>query len=172
MLYQAGRPFFRALVADPTWSVTSRALRTWQNTPVQMGRRLFLSSLAIVVMAMNVASLAHHSTAAYQTKTTTLKSAVVKKFAWQNPHCILSFDVKDDRGRPVTWSVETGSPSALSRIGWNRNSVKVGDTVAVELFPAKNGAPVGRLARITQADGRELLDSLYKDSPFDTIQKK
>jgi len=137
-----------------------------------MRRRLFLSSLVIVVLAMNVAALAHHSTAAYQTKTTTVKSAVVKKFAWQNPHCILSFDAKDARGRVMTWSVETGSPSAMSRIGWNRNSVRPGDTITVELFPAKNGAPVGRLARITQADGRELLDSLYKDSPFDTIQKK
>jgi hypothetical protein len=137
-----------------------------------MLRRLFPSSLVIFVFVMGVAALAHHSTAAYQTRTTTLKDAVVKKFAWQNPHCILSFDAKDDRGRVVTWSVESGSPSALSRIGWNRNSVKVGDTMAVELFPAKNGARIGRLARITLADGHELVDSLYKDSPFETIQKK
>jgi len=137
-----------------------------------MPRRLFLFSFVIGVLATGVVVLAHHSTAAYQTKTTTLKRAVVKKFAWQNPHCILAFDVRDDRGRVTTWSVESGSPSALSRIGWNRNSVTVGDTIAVEIFPAKNGAPVGRLARITLADGRELLDSLYKDSPFETIQKK
>ena len=129
-------------------------------------------SIAILVFALGAAAQGHHSTAAYQTKTTTLKRAVVKKFAWQNPHCILSFDARDDRGRVTTWSVESGSPSALSRIGWNRNSVTVGDTIAVELFPAKNGAPIGRLARITLADGRELLDSLYKDSPFETIQKK
>jgi hypothetical protein len=133
---------------------------------------LFLSSLVVFLFATGVAGLAHHSTAAYQTRTRTLKGAVVKRFAWQNPHCIVAFDAKDDRGRTMTWSVETGSPSALSRIGWNRNSVTVGDTIAVELFPAKNGAPVGRLARITLADGHELLDSLYKDSPFDTIQKK
>jgi hypothetical protein len=129
-------------------------------------------SIAILVFALGGAALAHHSTAAYQTKTTTLQRAVVKRFAWQNPHCILSFDVKDDRGRAATWSVESGSPSALSRIGWNRNSVKAGDTIEVEIYPAKNGAPIGRLAKITLAGGRELLDSLYKDSPFDTIQKK
>jgi hypothetical protein len=137
-----------------------------------MLRRLFPSSLVIFVFVMGAAALAHHSTAAYQTRTTTMTKAVVKKFAWQNPHCILSFDAKDDRGRVVTWSVESGSPSALSRIGWNRNSVKAGDTIAVELFPAKNGARIGRLARITLADGHELVDSLYKDSPFETIQKK
>ena len=129
-------------------------------------------TLAICVFVPGAGALAHHSTAAYQTKTTTLKRAVVKRFAWQNPHCILSFDVRDDRGRVATWSVESGSPSALSRIGWNRNSIKAGDTIAVELYPARNGAPIGRLAKITLADGHELLDSLYKDSPFETIQKK
>jgi len=137
-----------------------------------MLRNPFVSCLVIFVFAMGGAALAHHSTAAYQTKTVTMKNAVVKKFAWQNPHCVLAFDAKDERGRVTTWSVEGGSPSALSRIGWNRNSVAVGDTIAVELFPAKNGSRVGRLAKLTLADGHELLDSLYKDSPFETIQKK
>jgi hypothetical protein len=137
-----------------------------------MLRRLLPFLLVIFVFVGGGAALAHHSTAAYQTRTTTLKNAVVKKFAWQNPHCVVSFDAKDDRGRVTTWSVETGSPSALSRIGWNRNSLKVGETIAVELFPAKNGARIGRLAKLTLADGHELLDSLYKDSPFETIQKK
>jgi len=137
-----------------------------------MLRNLVVSCLVMFVFAMGGAAWAHHSTAAYQTKTVTVKNAVVKKFAWQNPHCVLAFDAKDDRGRVTTWSVEGGSPSALSRIGWNRNSVGVGDTIAVELFPAKNGSRVGRLAKLTLADGHELLDSLYKDSPFETIQKK
>ena len=137
-----------------------------------MLRNLFVSCLVIFVCATGGAALAHHSTAAYQTTTVMMKNAVVKKFAWQNPHCVLAFDAKDDRGRVTTWSVEGGSPSALSRIGWNRNSVGVGDTIAVELFPAKNGSRVGRLAKLTLADGHELLDSLYKDSPFETIQKK
>jgi hypothetical protein len=137
-----------------------------------MLRNVFLPSLLIFVFAMSGAVFAHHSTAAYQTKTVTMKSAVVKKFAWQNPHCVLSFDVKDDRGRTTTWSVEGGSPSALSRIGWNRNAIGAGDTIAIELYPAKNGSRVGRLAKLTLPDGHELLDSLYKDSPFEIIQKK
>ena len=121
---------------------------------------------------MGTAVWTHHSTAAYQSRTVTMRSAVVKRFSWQNPHCILAFDAKDDRGRVITWSVEAGSPSALSRIGWNRNSIAVGDTIAVELYPAKNGSRVGRLAKLTLADGHELVDSLYKDSPFEIIQKK
>jgi hypothetical protein len=70
--------------------------------------------------------------------------------------------------------VERGNRQSLGDVPHRLESQfgETGDTITVELFPAKNGAPVGRLARITQADGRELLDSLYKDSPFDTIQRK
>ena len=125
-----------------------------------------------IAVAACVKVQAHHSTAAYEATTITLKNAVVKKLAWTNPHSVVTFDVKEANGRLTTWTVESGSPSALSRTGWNRNSLKAGDVITVELFPAKNGAKVARLARIVTADGKELLDSVYKASPFDTIQKK
>ena len=126
----------------------------------------------MAMFCLDGAMLAHHSTAAYETKTITLKNAVVKRLVWANPHCVVWFDVKDSRGQVATWGAETGSPSALSRVGWHRTSLKPGDAVAVELFPAKNGARVARLARVILPDGRELLDSVFKASPFDTIQKK
>ena len=128
--------------------------------------------MVMVLFATGTVALAHHSTAAYQEKTVTLKTAVVDSLIWANPHCVLWFEVKDERGRAARWAAETGSPSALSRIGWHRNSVKRGDVILVELFPAKNGAHVARLARVVLPDGKELLDSVFKASPFDTIQKK
>jgi hypothetical protein len=126
----------------------------------------------MVALAMNSALVAHHSTAAYDTKTIVLKDAVVKRIVWANPHCVVWFDVKDGRGRVTTWGAETGSPSALTRVGWSRTSLKPGDPIAVELFPAKNGARVARLARVILPDGKELLDSVFKASPFETIQRK
>ena len=136
-----------------------------------MTRRL-LPILVVLFAVMGAAVLAHHSTVAYTPTTITLSNGTMKRFTWANPHTVLSFEVKDARGKAVTWNAESGSPSALSRVGWNRNSLKSGDIVKVELFPAKNGAPVGRLARVIFPDGRELLDSVFKASPFDTIQKK
>ena len=126
----------------------------------------------MLVVATGSGALAHHSTAAYDTKTITLKNAIVKRFVWANPHSVIWFDVKDGRGRVTTWGAESGSPSALSRVGWTRTSLKPGDAIAVELFPAKNGAHVARLARVVLPDGKELLDSVFKASPFDTIQRK
>jgi len=126
----------------------------------------------VMVVSAHSAALGHHSTAAYDTKTITVKGAVVKRFVWANPHSVIWFDVKDGRGRVTTWGVESGSPSALTRVGWTRTSLKPGDAIAVELFPAKNGAKVARLARVVLPDGKELLDSVFKASPFDTIQRK
>ncbi len=137
-----------------------------------MIRKTTVATFMWLLFAMWATTGAHHSTVAYTTTTTILKNATVRKLAWANPHCFLTFDVKDARGRVMTWSIESGSPSALSRVGWNRNALKAGDVISVELFPAKNGSPVGRLAKVTFADGRELLDSLYKASPFDTVQQK
>ena len=133
--------------------------------------RIVIASLVLVV-ATGTGALGHHSTAAYDTKTITLKNAIVKRFVWANPHSVIWFDVKDGRGRVTTWGAESGSPSALTRVGWTRTSLKPGDAIAVELFPAKNGAHVARLARVVLPGGRELLDSVFKASPFDTIQRK
>lgn len=131
-----------------------------------------LAAGAILACCLDGAVLAHHSTAAYEDKTLTLTSATMQKLVWANPHSVVWFEVKDARGRVETWAAESGSPSALSRAGWTRNSLKAGDPITVELFPARNGARVARLAKITLADGRELLDSVYKTSPFETVQKK
>ena len=120
-------------------------------------KRAFIPVCFVIVLAATAS--AHHSSAAYSNSTIVLKNATVRSLVWANPHTVLTFEVKDAKGAVTTWNAESGSPSALTRMGWTRNSVKAGDAVTVELFPAKNGAPVGRLARLTRADGSELKDS-------------
>ena len=113
-----------------------------------------------LVAAMAAVPSAHHSAAAYEPATIVLMNATVKSLVWANPHSILAFDVLDEAGASAAWTAESGSPSALTRMGWTRNSVRAGDRVTIELFPARNGAKVGRLAKVVLADGRELLDSM------------
>ena len=112
--------------------------------------------LAVVVLSPSL--LAHHSAVAYAQTSIVLKNATMTKIVWAAPHIILSFDVNSGKSS-VNWSAETGSPGSVARLGWNRNSLKAGDRVTVELFPARNGAHVGRLKKITFADGHELLDT-------------
>jgi hypothetical protein len=103
---------------------------------------------------------AHHGNVAYDTsKTTVLKEATVTKFVWANPHSVVMFDAKDDKGNVQHWVGEAGSPSALGLIGWSSKSIQPGDVITVYIYPAKTGRPVGRLNRIVLADGTVLKDS-------------
>jgi hypothetical protein len=102
---------------------------------------------------------AHHGSAAYQTKAVEMKAATVTKFTWSNPHALVYFDAKDDKGSVAHWVAEIGSPTNVSVLGWTRNSLHPGDVVTVYLWPAKSGRPVGRMNRIVLPDGRTLRDS-------------
>jgi|HubBroStandDraft_6_1064221.scaffolds.fasta_scaffold343074_2 hypothetical protein len=103
---------------------------------------------------------AHHGNVAYDTsKTIVLKEATVTKFVWANPHSVVMFDAKDDKGNVQHWAGEAGSPSALGLIGWSSKSIQPGDVITVYIYPAKTGRPVGRLNRIVLADGTVLKDS-------------
>jgi Family of unknown function (DUF6152) len=104
--------------------------------------------------------LAHHGSASYKTdKVVVMKQATVTKFVWANPHTILLFDVKDDKGNISHWAGEAGSPSAVRLFGWNKNSLQPGDEITVQLYPSKFESHVGRLDRIVLADGTTLQDS-------------
>jgi hypothetical protein len=128
-----------------------------------------VTSLALVVgfSTVGIPLFAHHGNVAYDTsKAVRLKEATVTKFVWANPHCVVMFDVKDDKGDVQHWAGEAGSPSALGLIGWTSKSVQPGDMITVYIYQAKTGRPVGRLNKIVLADGTELKDSAlgYRDT--------
>ncbi len=94
--------------------------------------------------------------AAYDEKNPITVRGTVKEFVWANPHVQIYFDVTDDKGGVVHWSVETLSPGMLIRAGWASHVVKPGDAITVTLSPAKSGAPVGFLTKLVLESGREL----------------
>jgi hypothetical protein len=103
---------------------------------------------------------AHHGSASYKTdKVIVLKQATVTKFVWANPHTMLMFDVKDNKGNVCHWAGEAGSPSAVHLLGWTKNSLQAGDVVTVHLYPSKFESNVGRLDKVVLADGTTLKDS-------------
>jgi len=124
-----------------------------------MSVRALVFILAVNVVAASAPMFGHHSAVAYAPKSVVLKNAMMTKVLWASPHVILSFTVKEANGALSKWSAETGSPGSVARVGWTRTSLKVGDAVTIELFPAKNGAHVGRLKKVTFPDGHELLDT-------------
>lgn len=119
------------------------------------------SSLMFVVGFFTIcsASFAHHGSAAYANSVVVMKDATVTKFTWNNPHCIVMFDVKDEKGTVAHWAAEIGSPPAVTLVGWTRNSLQPGDVVTIYIWPAKSGRPVGRLNKVVFADGKTLRDT-------------
>jgi hypothetical protein len=103
--------------------------------------------------------LAHHGNAAFAEKPITLKDAKVTNFAWANPHSLIEFDAKDDKGKVQHWVVETAAPQALVLIGWTKTSLQPGDIITVTAYQAKTGSPAARLQKIVLADGTELHDT-------------
>src|SRR5690348_8507302 len=84
------------------------------------------------VLAICGSVWAHHGNAAYdESKVVVLKSATVTKFAWANPHSIITFDAKEENGKMAHWAAELGSPSALTLLGWTKVSVQPGDEITV-----------------------------------------
>jgi uncharacterized cupredoxin-like copper-binding protein len=124
-----------------------------------MARRLPATLLMLGALAISSPLLAHHGNAAFSDKPITLKDGKVTNFAWSNPHSLVEFDAKDDKGKMQHWVVETAAPQALVLIGWSKSSLQPGDVITVTMYQAKTGAPAGRLQKIVLADGSELHDT-------------
>jgi hypothetical protein len=108
-----------------------------------LGAALFLAPLAE----------AHHSNSAfYVTKVITIKG-VVKEFRWSNPHVWIILSVDDGKGNKVDWKVEGRPPGILGRAGWTPKILQPGETITVDLSPAKDDTASGLIARVTKADG-------------------
>ena len=121
-----------------------------------MKLRIAVLALLMTLFIATVPGLAHHSDVAYERVSIELKTATIVKVAWINPHAVVSCDVKDETGKVSRWTLEMGSPSAMTRVGWDRNSLSPGDEVKIDVNPAKNGTKFGRLLRVTRADGKTL----------------
>jgi len=108
---------------------------------------------------------AHHGNASFDTsKQVTLKGTVTE-WIWANPHCFLKIDAMDDTGGVRTWALETQNPIGMTQRGWSRKSFNVGDQVTVVLEAVKNGAPIGRIVKITLQDGSTLSAGTLPNTP-------
>ena len=76
---------------------------------------------------------AHHSfEAEYDSNRTATLTGVVTKFDWINPHAYIFMTIKDETGADKQMRVELGPPYSLTRQGWKRDTVKIGDKITVE----------------------------------------
>ncbi|HEY8520813.1 MAG TPA: DUF6152 family protein [Gammaproteobacteria bacterium] len=119
-------------------------------------RRASVRVAAVAVGLLCAApSVAHHSFAVHfvEDRLVTV-SGVVTEFRFRNPHGIVTLAADDDGGE---WRAETNSPNILRRRGWTPDSIKPGDRVTIEGYPARDGSHSMRIYRVIYPDGRELI---------------
>jgi len=114
--------------------------------------------LAFPLLVMAAPVLAHHSFGAeYDVDKPVTVMGVITKIEWTNPHTYLFMDVKDDKGNVANWKFEGYPPVVLNRTGWRKDiTMKVGDTVTVFGWRARDGTNWGHSREITFADGKKL----------------
>ena len=120
-----------------------------------MQTRSMLAAAMLMAVLGTTAASAHHSFAAEydSTKAIRLEGTLVK-IEWTNPHTYFYIDVKQPDGSVVRWGLEAGSPGALSRRGFKRSDLKLGDTLIVDGYRARDGSNLADARRVTLPDGR------------------
>lgn len=111
--------------------------------------------LIVGSLAAGVPLVAHHSFAAeFDAKQATRITGALTGIEWTNPHSYFHLDVKNDNGIVEEWICEGGAPGALSRRGFKRGDIKIGDTLIVDGYRAKDGSRLMDARRVTLPDGR------------------
>lgn len=98
----------------------------------------------------------HHSDAGLDMQSVKTITGTVTEFNWRNPHVYFDVASTDERGEPVEWTLQMGSTIVVTRMGWTRDSLSVGDQVMVGAHVARNGRPYGLLDSIEKEGGVRL----------------
>jgi hypothetical protein len=106
--------------------------------------------VAAAMLALAGLVQAHHSFATFDQAQEKTLVGTVKEVQWTNPHIWVQVLVKTPAsGAVVEWAIEGGSPNALSRQGWKRSSLNVGDPIEIVIHPLKDGSNGGSLIRVS-----------------------
>jgi hypothetical protein len=96
--------------------------------------------LLLAVALAPKALLAHHSFAAqFDAERPLTLEGIVTNVEWRSPHIWVYLDVPDEDGEIVKWECEGGAPNALTRNGWSRDTLKLGTTLKIYGYQARNG---------------------------------
>lgn len=81
---------------------------------------------------------AHHSRGNFNMNTTLEFSGTITEYSWRNPHTFATVAVEDESGGTRELLFELNSVSVMTRAGWTRDTIQVGDWVTVVANPDLN----------------------------------
>jgi len=110
-------------------------------------------ALSLVSGAVSVA--AHPSKTNSRGQLVTVKGTVTE-FAWENPHPMITLEVRSDDGKIEKWLVGGPAINRMEANGWTKTTVKPGDMITGIGYQFADGQKILRLERVVFANGKAL----------------
>jgi hypothetical protein len=115
-----------------------------------------MKNILLTLIAVAGLASAHHGWAAFDSKSTVTFQSTVTEFRFLNPHSVVEFDVKDDKGQVQKWQGELTSASRLSAKGWTATTLEPGNEITISGYRAQSGVRVLRITKILSSNGTEI----------------
>ena len=96
------------------------------------------SAILTVGLMGTSASVAHHSTAAFDNTKVIRIDGTITQFRWTNPHASIKIEGTVEGGPDGLWTIEMTAPNVLINQGWKRNSIQPGHEVVMFANPLQN----------------------------------
>jgi hypothetical protein len=117
---------------------------------------LMCVALGIGVSIFSLPLFAHHGTAAYETKNIVTVKGTMTDFRFINPHVQLYFDMKNHKGEVEKWQAELTAPDKMTRAGWDKHTLKLGDSITASGYVGKNDGHTMWITKLIGPDGEDL----------------
>jgi hypothetical protein len=92
----------------------------------------------VLAASLSSSALAHHSRSNFDLDEVLEFQGVITEYSWRNPHTFATLAVKSESGETRELLLELNSISVLTRQGWTRETLSVGDEVTVFANPDRN----------------------------------
>ena len=111
--------------------------------------------VAVALSSVAVPLSAHHSWPVNMSQLVTVKGTVMQ-FAWENPHPMITLEVRTDDGKMEKWLVGGPAINRMEANGWTKTTVRPGGVITGTGYQFADGQKIIRLERVVLPDGTEI----------------
>jgi hypothetical protein len=126
-----------------------------------------------MILGQSVTASAHHAVQNnFDVNQTIVRSGILTKIDWQNPHAWFHFTevdasgkpVLDKNGKPIEWMLETTGPNGLRQLGLaDRREFPLDQTYKFSGYPDRTGANKAFMLQVKFPDGRTMSIGKFGD---------
>jgi Family of unknown function (DUF6152) len=135
--------------------------------------RMASSIVAAGALMANVGpAWAHHSYAMFNHNRVLTVSGTIGAIQWMNPHVWVWVYVPKERGGYDLYGFESNTVTNISRLGWHKDSLKVGDKISIEYFPLWNSNQrAGYFVEARRSDGTTVVGDTAASAMAETSKQ-